>query len=152
MERARPVFNQVNVIGGNLDASLALSCRPGVDIPGDRMWRTATGAHQVAAADGVGVDGAGLDLDSATFARVWNAGWRDRPDLAGRVVLGFGVASRQAVDDICCDMTSAANRGLQAPFDAFRGARCILVEEPDGLAVDLMSPISGEHRSAPPLI
>ena len=69
MERARPVFNQVNVIGGNLDASLALSCRPGVDIPGDRMWRTATGAHQVAAADGVGVDGAGLDLDRRT------AGW-----------------------------------------------------------------------------
>lgn len=152
MERARPVLNQVNVIGSDLDATLAFYRRLGVDIPEDRVWRTATGAHHITAADGAGVEGAGLDLDSATFARVWNSGWRDRTDLAGRVIVGFGVASRQAVDDIYRDMTSAGYRGLQAPFDAFWGARYAILEDPDGLAVGLMSPISGEHRSPPPQV
>ena len=47
-------------------------------------------------------------------------------------------------------MTAAGHRGLQAPFDAFWGARYAIVEDPDGIAVGLMSPISAEHRSPPP--
>ena len=73
LERARPVLNQVNVIGSELDVTLAFYRRLGVDIPEDRVWRTATGAHHIAA-----------------------------------------------------------------------------VEDPDGLAVGLMSPISDEHRAPPP--
>lgn len=152
MDRVRPVLNQVNVIGSDLDATLAFYRRLGVDIPDDRVWRTATGAHHVTAADGAGTEGAGLDLDSAKFAQVWNTGWRGRTDLAGRVVVGFGVASRQAVDDIYRDMTSAGYRGLQAPFDAFWGARYAILEDPDGLAVGLMSPISAAHRAPPPQV
>lgn len=151
MDRVRPVLNQVNVIGSDLDATLAFYRRLGVDIPEDRVWRTTTGAHHITAAEGQD-ESAGLDLDSATFAQVWNTGWRGRTDLAGRVVVGFGVASREAVDDIYRDMTSAGYRGLQAPFDAFWGARYAIVEDPDGLAVGLMSPISGEHRSPPPQV
>jgi catechol 2,3-dioxygenase-like lactoylglutathione lyase family enzyme len=149
MERARPVLNQVNVIGSDLDATLAFYRRLGVDIPEDRVWRTATGAHHITAAEGQG-ESAGLDLDSATFAQVWNTGWRGRTDLAGRVVVGFGVASRQAVDDIYGDMLSAGYRGLQGPHDAFWGARYAILEDPDGLAVGLMSPISAAHRAPPP--
>ncbi|MGD9882217.1 MAG: VOC family protein [Reyranella sp.] len=151
MERVRPVLNQVNVIGGDLDASLAFYRRLGVEIPEERVWRTATGAHHVTAAEGED-ERAGLDLDSTTFARVWNTGWRGRTDLAGRVVMGFSVASRQAVDDIYRDMTSAGYRGLQPPYDAFWGARYAIVEDPDGLAVGLMSPISAAHRSLPPQV
>lgn len=151
MERVRPVLNQVNVIGSDLDASLAFYRRLGVDIPEDRVWRTATGAHHVSAAEGK-AEGAGLDLDSATFAAVWNTGWRGRADLAGRVVVGFGVASRQAVDDIYRDMISAGYRGLQVPHDAFWGARYAILEDPDGLAVGLMSPSSDAHRSVPPQV
>jgi uncharacterized glyoxalase superfamily protein PhnB len=41
---------------------------------------------------------------------------------------------------------------LQAPFDAFWGARYAIVEDPDGIAVGLMSPISANRRSPPPAV
>ena len=47
-------------------------------------------------------------------------------------------------------MTSAGYRGLQAPYDAFWGARYAVIEDPDGLAVGLMSEISAARKSAPP--
>ncbi len=153
MERVRPVLNQVNVVVNDLDATLAFYRRLGVDIPEDRVWRTPTGAHHASAAEGRSVsDNAGLDVDSTTFAQVWNTGWRGRTDLAGRVVVGFGVASRQAVDDIYGDLISAGHRGLQPPHDAVWGARYAILEDPDGLAVGLMSPISAAHRAPPPQV
>jgi uncharacterized glyoxalase superfamily protein PhnB len=39
---------------------------------------------------------------------------------------------------------------LQAPYDAFWGARYAIIEDPDGVAVGLMSPRSAEMRSPPP--
>ena len=47
-------------------------------------------------------------------------------------------------------LTAAGHRGLQAPYDAFWGARYAVVEDPDGIAVGLMSPKSAEHRSPAP--
>ena len=94
--------------------------------------------------------GIGLDLDSTAFAGLWNAGWKGREDLRGRVVVGFSVASRDAVDEVYADLTGAGHTGLQAPYDAFWGARYAIVEDPDGIAVGIMSPSSPEWRSAPP--
>jgi uncharacterized glyoxalase superfamily protein PhnB len=97
-------------------------------------------------------DGSGLDLefDSTAFAGIWSAGWSGRGNIGGRIVLGFSVASREAVDEIYVDLTGAGYAGLQAPYDAFWGAQYAVVEDPDGIAVGLMSPISPEFRSAPP--
>jgi hypothetical protein len=39
---------------------------------------------------------------------------------------------------------------LQPPYDAFWGARYAIVEDPDGIAVGLMSPISPDFKSVPP--
>jgi catechol 2,3-dioxygenase-like lactoylglutathione lyase family enzyme len=150
MDRTGPTLNQVNIVSGNVDASIAFYRRLGVDIPDPRIWRTATGAHHVTAiASGEG-EAASLDLDSAAFAQKWNKGWSGRKDLAGRVVVGFGVESREEVDRLYGEMTAAGHKGLQAPWDAFWGARYAVVEDPDGIAVGLMSPISAEHRSPPP--
>jgi uncharacterized glyoxalase superfamily protein PhnB len=66
------------------------------------------------------------------------------------VVVGFHVASREEVDRLYGEMTAAGYRGLQAPYDAFWGARYAVVEDPDGIAVGLMSPKSAEHRSLAP--
>jgi uncharacterized glyoxalase superfamily protein PhnB len=150
MDRIRPTLSQVNIVSGSLAASIDFYRRLGVDIPDQRVWRTATGAHHASAEGGAVPDGIALDLDSTAFAQVWNSGWRGRPDLQGRVVVGFDVASREAVDGLYGEMTAAGYRGLQAPYDAFWGARYAIVEDPDGLAVGLMSPISPEHRSQPP--
>jgi catechol 2,3-dioxygenase-like lactoylglutathione lyase family enzyme len=71
-------------------------------------------------------------------------------DLAGRLVIGFEVGSRERVDAIYAEMTAAGYRGLQPPYDALWGARHAVIEDPDGIAVGLMSPVSPEYRSAPP--
>ena len=40
--------------------------------------------------------------------------------------------------------------GLQPPHDAFWGARYAIIEDPDGIAVGLMSPISPDLKSVLP--
>jgi catechol 2,3-dioxygenase-like lactoylglutathione lyase family enzyme len=150
MAGPRPVFNQINIVCSDTDASLAFYRRLGVAIPEGMVWRTATGAHHIGPIPGDATDTPSIDLDSATFARHWNRGWQDRADIAGRVVVGFGVATREEVDRLHADMTAAGYRSLQAPCDAFWGARYAVIEDPDGLAVGLMSPISAEHRVPPP--
>ena len=65
---------------------------------------------------------------------------------AGRELL------RERVDEIFGDMTGAGHRGLVAPHDAFWGARYALLEDPDGIAVGLMSPVSHDKRSPPPQV
>jgi uncharacterized glyoxalase superfamily protein PhnB len=60
------------------------------------------------------------------------------------------VPTRQGVDDVFRDMTGAGYRGLQEPHDAIWGARYAIIEDPDGIAVGVMSPVSPEKRSPPP--
>ena len=146
MAKAKPVLDQLNLVSADPAASVAFYRRLGVDIAEAAIWRTATGAHHVNARSGE-VD---FELDSTSFAQVWNEGWRSRGDLKGRVVLGFRVVSREAVDEVYEDLTAAGYVGLQPPFDAFWGARYAVVEDPDGIAVGLMSPISPDFRSPPP--
>ena len=150
MDQARPTLNQLNIVSGNVDASIAFYRRLGADITDPRIWRTATGAHHVTAIESRAGEAASLDLDSAAFAQIWNKGWAGRKDLAGRVVVGFSVTSREEVNRLYGEMIAAGHRGLQAPFDAFWGARYAIVEDPDGIAVGIMSPISAKHRSPPP--
>ncbi len=150
MDQIRPTLNQANIVCGNVDASIAFYRRLGVEIPEPRIWRTATGVHHVSAIEADSAEAATLDLDSTAFAQIWNKGWAGRQDLAGRVVVGFGVSTREEVDRLYGEMTAAGHRGLQAPWDAFWGARYAIVEDPDGIAVGLMSPISAKHRAPPP--
>ena len=56
----------------------------------------------------------------------------------------------RGVDEVYADLTEAGYAGLQPPHDAFWGARYAIVEDPDGIAVGLMSPISANFKSMPP--
>ena len=85
MDRTRPTLNQLNIVSGNVDASIAFCRRPGVDIPDARVWRAASRAQPVRA------------IEPAA------------PEAA-------------------------------------------VLEDPDGIAVDLVSPISAEHRALPPAV
>jgi len=144
--KAKPILGQLNLVSGDPAASIAFYRRLGVEIADGDIWRTASGTHHVNGQSGE-VD---FELDSTAFAQVWNQGWRGRGDLKGRVVLGFRVGSREAVDEVYADLTAAGYAGLQPPHDAFWGARYAIVEDPDGIAVGLMSPISSNFRSLPP--
>jgi catechol 2,3-dioxygenase-like lactoylglutathione lyase family enzyme len=147
---SKPTLNQINLVCGDVDASLAFYRKLGVEIPDTEIWRTPTGAHHVSAIRQAAAQAIDLDLDSTAFAPMWNAGWANRADLRGRVVVGFGLPARDDVDKIFRDMTAAGYRGLQPPHDAFWGARYAIIEDPDGIAVGLMSPISADRKSPPP--
>ena len=79
-------------------------------------------------------------MDSTTFVPQWNSGW---PGSQGRgaAVFGFKVATREDVDRIHDDLTAAGYASQQEPYDAFWGARYAIVEDPDGNAVGIMSPM-----------
>lgn len=146
----RPVLHQVNLVSGDMEASLTFYRRLGLEIPDDMVWRTPSGAHHITASRDGASPALNFELDSDAFAQVWNAAWKGRTDLPGRVVVSFHVASRADVDAIYRDMTGAGYRGLQAPFDAFWGARYAILEDPDGIAVGLMSPIAPDRKAPPP--
>jgi catechol 2,3-dioxygenase-like lactoylglutathione lyase family enzyme len=146
----KPILDQVNLVCGDFDASLAFYRRLGVEMPDAGVWRTSTGGHHANAAEQPADHALHFDLDSAAFAQNWNTGWKGRTDLRGRVVIGFRVPARADVDDVFRDMTGAGYRGLQEPHDAFWGARYAIIEDPDGIAVGLMSPMSADKKSPPP--
>ena len=148
----KPVLDQINLVCGDMDASLAFYRRLGVEIPDDAVWRTATGAHHVSAGNRSTEEAIDFNLDSTAFAQCWNSGWTGPVDLKGRVVVGFSVATRAAVDEVFRDMTGAGYPGLQEPVDAFWGARYAIIEDPDGIAVGVMSPISPNRKSPPPSV
>jgi uncharacterized glyoxalase superfamily protein PhnB len=152
MDRARPIFNQLNIVSGDPAAAIAFYRRLGVDIPEGAVWRTATGIHHVSAGSDADAGPVELEIDSTRFAAIWNAGWAGREDLRGRVVVGFRLPSRDAVDALYADLTGAGHPGLQPPVDAFWGARYAIVADPDGIAVGLMSPPSPEKRAPPPAV
>jgi DnaK suppressor protein len=89
-------------------------------------------------------NGMSMDLDSVGFVPIWDSAWKGA--TGGSTVLGFSVASGEAVDDLYATLTQDGYAGRQAPYDAFFGARYAMVEDPDGNPVGLMSPIDPGRR------
>ena len=135
-----PVLNQVNLVVSDMDATIAFYERLGLTVPDtDPAWRA---HHRTVEAPG-GID---LEFDSEQSTAIWNEGWAAsrRP-----CVLGFGVPSREAVDELYTTLTTAGSTGQLAPHDAFWGSRYAIVEDPDGNPVGIMSPPDPAFRSAP---
>jgi uncharacterized glyoxalase superfamily protein PhnB len=146
MEREKPAFNQVNIVAGDFGRSFDFYRRLGVAFAEPVTDHSGEPFH----ANGKTSNGLGFELDRPVFAQVWNQGWTKRSDLVGRMVLGFGVASREEVDQLYAELTSAGHPGLAPPHDAFWGARYAILENPNGIAVGVMSPIEAEHQTSPP--
>jgi catechol 2,3-dioxygenase-like lactoylglutathione lyase family enzyme len=135
-----PKLDQLNLVVSDMAASVTFYRRLGIVIEDtDPEWES----HHRSADVGDGID---LDLDSDEFAKRWNEGWS-----GGRAVIGFKVASRQEVDEIHEDLVGAGYRSQQSPYDAFWGARYAIIEDPDGNAVGIMSPVDPDQRSGPNL-
>lgn len=133
-----PTIDQVNLVVSDMEAAVAFYRRLGLTIPDtDPPFQA---HHRSAKLPG----GIGLDFDSAEFARHWDEGWR-----SARVVIGFKVPDRAQVDSIYADLDGAGYVGRQPPYDAFWGARYAIVEDPDGNAVGIMSPIDSDRRRPP---
>ena len=142
MAKPRAVLNQVNVVVGDMTASADFYRRLGAEVGEPKAEDFHLGC-------GLANDFA-LDLDTAKFAPFWNKAWAGRSDLVGRTVIGFEVETREAVDATHTDMVAAGYRSLQSPWDAFWGARYAIIEDPNGVAVGLMSPSDPSKRYWPP--
>ena len=131
MVDSRPIFDQVNLVVSDMPTMVEFYERLGLEIgptltPWDRHHRN------ISAADGIH-----FDLDSLAFVPQWNQGW---PSGETGPVLGFRVASAEAVDATYADLISAGYGGQQPPHDALMGARYAVVVDPDGNSVGLMGP------------
>ena len=140
-------LSSLNLVVQDLDASARFYRLLGVDISDKSIWRTSTGAHHL---DLTLPGGVGLDFDSPSLAKVYNAGFQDQPRKGGGVVIGFSVESREAVDEKYSLLTNAGYEGAQVPYDTFWGARYAIVEDPDGNHIGIMSPSDPARRTSPP--
>jgi catechol 2,3-dioxygenase-like lactoylglutathione lyase family enzyme len=133
-----PVLDQINLVVTDMEATVKFYRRLGLSIHDtDADFQL----HHRTAQLGGGID---LDFDSVEFARHWDKGWR-----TGAGVIGFKVDSRERVDALYTDLTTAGYKGQQEPYDAFWGTRYAIVEDPDGNAVGIMSPVDPDRRSSP---
>jgi catechol 2,3-dioxygenase-like lactoylglutathione lyase family enzyme len=138
------VFNQLNLVVADIDASRDFYSRLGIEVPRPEQEGVPYHAGCELA------NGMDFDLDTPRFAPIWNKGWAGRDDLVGRIVLGFHLPTREGVDATFAELTGAGYKDLQPPFDAFWGARYAIVEDPNGIAVGLMSPVDPSRRFWPP--
>jgi uncharacterized glyoxalase superfamily protein PhnB len=148
MQMIQARFDQVNVVSGDPATSIAFYRLLGLPMPDDRAFSSEAGIFHAEAAPDEAT--ASFEMDSVAFAQAWNPAWKGEANLAGRVVLGFRVDERETVDAAYDRLVSAGHPGLLPPHDAFWGARYAIVEDPDGIAVGIMSPASESHRSSPP--
>jgi catechol 2,3-dioxygenase-like lactoylglutathione lyase family enzyme len=133
-----PAPDQFNLVVSDVEASVAFDRRLGLTVPdADPTWQRHHRTAQFA-------EGLVLEFDSTEFACHWDKGW-----TGGMGVLGFKVDRREQVDEIYADLTGAGYLGQQPPNDAFWGARYAVVEDPDGNAVGIMSPLDPGMRREP---
>jgi predicted lactoylglutathione lyase len=145
----RAAFDQVNLVAEDMGATVAFYNKLGLEIPDRAVWQTGTGAHHISVPTTSGVT---IEFDSLALAQEYNSSWRSPSGPQSRVVLGFSLPSREAVDDLHAELSEAGHRTAQPPFDAFWGARYAIVEDPDGNQVGIMSPVDPERASSPPSI
>jgi catechol 2,3-dioxygenase-like lactoylglutathione lyase family enzyme len=137
-------LSQVNLVVRDMARSLAFYRRLGltIDEGGDPDWARHHASCRTP-------DGIRLEFDSQAFAQQWDPGWNASPG-GGTGVLMFDVPTREEVDRVFAELTQAGAPVHKPPEDAFWGARYAIVEDPDGNAVGVMSPIDPARRSAPP--
>jgi len=137
------VLNQLNLVAHDFDRTLAFYRRLGVEIP-ERPSPGGIRHAEVTLANGFV-----LEFDNLALARTYNAAWR-QPAGGSRALIGFSVATREAVDERYADLIAAGYEGRQPPYDTFWGARYAVVADPDGNDVGIMSPLDESRRSWPP--
>jgi catechol 2,3-dioxygenase-like lactoylglutathione lyase family enzyme len=145
MTDAPIVFNQINLIVKDMDATIAFYARLGLRAPDAPVWPPGSGARH---AETTMPNGVRLEFDNHEMARIWHPGWSPT-QAATRAVLGFSLPSREAVDARYGELVSAGYFGQEPPHDAFWGARYAIVRDPDGNHVGLMSPKDPQRRFTP---
>jgi uncharacterized glyoxalase superfamily protein PhnB len=138
-----PVLNQLNLVVHDVAASIGFYRLLGLTV--EAAAHPDWAAHHATA---IMPNGVRLEFDSLAFAKQWDPGWRSGP---GTGVVFFGVAERPDVDELYARMSDAGYGAHKPPEDAFWGARYAILEDPDGNAVGIMSPIDPARQFRPPV-
>ena len=139
-----PALEQINIVVGDMRESLAFYRLLGLSI--EEVPLVEWAPHH---ASGRTSNGVRVEFDSIAFAKQWNPGL-DEAKLGSATIPFFHVLTRDEVDRVHARVTAAGYRSRKAPEDAFWGARYAIVEDPDGNAVGIMSPIDESMRRPPP--
>ena len=134
-----PRFDHIDIVARDYDATIGFYRRLGLNV--DRPGGDIRHAR-------VELGGVEIHIDDEQLASLSNSSWRS--SAQPRVVINFQVSSRREVDARYADLTGARYTGVQAPHDAFWGARYAIVADPDGTHVGLTSPIDDDQRHWPP--
>jgi uncharacterized glyoxalase superfamily protein PhnB len=141
---APPALAQINIVVRDMQTSLAFYRLLGLTIREIPLPEWA--AHHASAVTANGVQ---VEFDSVAFAKQWNPGL-DESKL-GNATLPFFQVERAEVDRVHARVTAAGYKSQKAPEDAFWGARYAILEDPDGNAVGVMSPVDESKRRPPPV-
>jgi uncharacterized glyoxalase superfamily protein PhnB len=144
MSTSPPVLNQVNLVVRDVAASVAFYRL--LELPIEEIPRPEWARHHAKVEMPNAIS---LELDSIAFARQWNPGLKAAAGGSG-CVLFLQVRSREEVDRLFATVVAHGYPGQKPPEDAFWGARYAIVEDPDGNAIGLMSPIDPARRREPP--
>ena len=142
MPQPPPVtLGKINIVARQFDDTLAFYRLLGLDISGDESsaLRHVSVEH----------DGASFAIDNEALARFYSAEWRHATQ-PNSVLITAQLASREAVDETYERLVQAGHRPLQAPWDAFWGARYAIVADPEGNSVGLESPRQDDKHTWPP--
>ena len=140
---AAPEFNQIDLLARDVAKSIAFYRALGLKIPKSAVWHGKTAPHHVRLPMPNGME---LSISSPLIARGYNKSYRDGGAKGSTPIIGFGVASRRAVDAVYRKLTKLGHAGKQPPWDAFWGSRYAIVADPDGHLVGLMSPVDPKRR------
>jgi|SRR6266567_1462712 len=129
-EPTTPILTVVYLFVRDMDATIAFYERLGLTITrvGDSHARAEWP-----------IEGARLEFGTAQLTRSYDPNWRE-PSGAATNTLNFALASRDAVDEMYEELTSAGYPGHLAPIDAFWGQRFAIVDDPDGNVIGFQSP------------
>ena len=141
-----PVFHQLNIVADDFDATVAFYRLLGIRI--EEAPRSPDGIRHAKART---AEGLLLEFDNHVLAQTYNAAWRGS-NPGSRTVIGFALATREAVDHRYAQLVDAGYEGLQPPYDAFWGQRYAVVADPGGNHIGLMSPQDDHYRTWPPTL
>jgi uncharacterized glyoxalase superfamily protein PhnB len=122
-------LNAIGIVAADLARSIAFYRLLGVDFPEEE-------GHIEARLP----SGMRLMLDSEEVIRSFSPDWTR--ETGNQLGLAFECDSPADVDEMYARVTGAGFDGEKEPFDAFWGQRYAQLRDPDGVPVDLYSPLS----------
>ena len=131
-----PRFDLVGIVVSDMAAALAFYRRLGLDLPADADGQP----HVEVSLPG----GLRLAFDTEDTLRSFDPSWQRPPAGSGRGMgLAFLCDDPADVDATYASLVGDGYEGHLEPWDAFWGQRYAVVHDPDGLPVDLFTPLPG---------